>query len=678
MSQLIPLRSQDSARSATRRNVLLLSPSYARDRNTQYFPIGLSYLASYIRQFGHRIVPLNMNNYGSDERYAALADLLEHELVDVIGLGGLTVAFNELDRLITFIRARSERPIVLGGGITSCESELVMRALRPDYMVVGEGELIFRRLLDALGNDAEIERVKGIWHWSEGEPAFTGEGEVVNRLDDLPEPDLELFGMQGYLDILSEHQFSYHETRINVGRSIPITASRSCPFRCTFCYHAGMGTYRRHSIRLVVDHIERCRNRFDTSYFMIYDELFSASKKRIHEFCDLLEERRLDITWYCQLRVDQLDQALLHRMREAGCIHISYGFESGSDEVLHSMKKKVTAEQIARAVEMTRRARIGIQANFLFGDPRETHQTLRDTLDFQQRNQMYFVDWSAVIPYPGTALYEHAEAKGLIRDRVQFMRDLCNISGFLWKSQVNMTGLSDQEYWKTYVRLRELNDENHRKRPAQIVAGRAAGRLRSQLELECPWCERRERILLPYPPDASHGKVNLGSAVGVLGLNIVCAECNRKVHLAANRIPHVAPIYQRFQQALDELARQGRKVVLLPAMDRYFGTFSQDVDLSGLRVEAVLDWREARVGQRFLYGQVARLDEEAVRAHADCVFVVLPWVEHEDALQLLVESGIRDEAVICWNRFFEEHVEQAQGEPPIPSRALTPCIAVGE
>ena len=97
------------------------------------------------------------------------------------------------------------------------------------------------------------------------------EGDGIGNLDDLPLPDLDLFGMEEHLSIQSEQQFSYHESHLQGHKMLPITASRSCPFRCTFCYHAGMGKYRRHSIAATVDHIKACIAKFNVHYFMIYD-----------------------------------------------------------------------------------------------------------------------------------------------------------------------------------------------------------------------------------------------------------------------------------------------------------------------------------------------------------------------------------------------------------------------
>jgi anaerobic magnesium-protoporphyrin IX monomethyl ester cyclase len=664
MGQLIHLGGPRKATAAARpARVLLVSPSYALGPNTSYFPIGLAYISSFIRSFGHEVVALNMNHFTLEQRYAELDRLLRSEQLDVVGITGLTVAFNEIDKIVKFVRARSAAQVVLGGGITSCESELVMETIHPDFMVVSEGELIFRDLLDALQSGSSTAEIKGLWSWVDGRPAYLGEGPSVSQLDELPFPDMELFGIREYLTLQAERQIDYHETRFEPGKAIPITASRSCPYRCTFCYHAGMGSYRRHSMTNVVDNIQRLITAVpEATHISIYDELFSANKKRIYEFCDLLEQRNIKVSWYCQLRVDQLEQALLDRMRQSGCRHISYGFESGSDVILDSMDKKIKARQIAAAVKMTRQAKIGIQANFLFGDPAETEETLQETLRFQQENQLHFVDWSAVIPYPGTRVYNFALDKGLIQDREKFIRSMCNISGYLWNNMINMTTLSDEDYQAWYVRLRELNDQNHRQRPVTIARAQVVDHTRSRMNLVCPHCGKSEDQVIPYPPETSRGPANLRAPIGMIGLNIVCGACNRKAHLKARDIPHVAAIFDDFQRALDRFKQAGTEVVVLPALDRYLGVFGQDIDLQGLPVAAVLDSRPKRVGVPFLGRATEAFTPEAVARHRARPFVILPWVEYERALSALQEAGVPRAQILCWNDRFGDHL-RGDAEP---------------
>ena len=634
--------------------ILLLAPSYHPQVNAAYFPLGLAYVASYTKVRGHEVDGLNLNHYPASDRYTLLMSRIEDGQYDVIGITGLTVCFNEIEKLIKTIRRVSpEIPIVLGGGITSCEGELVMRTLKPDYMVVNEGEVIFVNLLRAIAGECPSSSVVGIWCWMGDTPFYTGKGPEVEDLNTLEEPDLDLMGIERHIAIQDSAQVSYHLVRYDMGKSMPILASRSCPFRCTFCHHAGMGKYKRHDISRVVDQIEGYIKKYKVSCVSIYDELFSANRKRVKEFCELLLERQLNIKWFCQLRVDQLDQEVLDLMKDAGCNYISFGFESGSDTVLGSMRKKINASDIANAVKMTRNANVGFQANFLFGDPAESMETIQESLRFQQENELYFTDWSAVIPYAGTQIFDSSVNAGLIKDKEAFIRSQCNISDYLYKHQINMTRMTDDQYADWYLKLRELNDLNHRKRLARVKASKYMGGWLSKLVIECPSCSHEMHTDFPYPLDArGDGYVNRDAPIGMLGVNILCPSCCRKMHLAPAQIPHVGNIFSNFQQRVEQLARTGTEVVLLPAMDRYFSVFSKDISLCGLNVIAVLDSRKNRIGETFM-GQVTQiLNLGSVQENLHATFMILPWVEYRVAMDLLLKAGVSSERILSWNQLF--------------------------
>jgi len=634
--------------------ILLVAPSYYPQVNAAYFPLGLCYIASYTKAHGHHVDGLNLNHYSEPERYELLKKKIMTGEYDVIGITGLTVCFNEIEKLISIIREQDEGlPIVLGGGITSCEAELVMRTLKPDYMVVNEGEVIFVNLLKAISNEIPLSSVAGIWYWMGDVPFYTGKGPEIDDLDTLDEPDLELMGIRKHIDIQGDSQVSYHLVRYDMGKSMPILASRSCPFKCTFCHHAGMGRYKRHDIKKVVDQIEKYIAKYEINCVSIYDELFSANRKRIQEFCELLLERKLNIKWFCQLRVDQLDQKLLELMKKAGCNYISFGFESGSDVVLESMRKKIKSAAIANAVKMSRKSNVGFQANFLFGDPAETVETVQESLRFQQENELYFTDWSAVIPYAGTQIFDYAYNKGLIEDKEAFIRSQCNISGYLYKHQINMTCMSDDEYADWYIKLREINDLNHRKRLTRVVSSEYKGGWLSCLTLECPSCLTNFRTDFPYPLDAGESdQINLDSPVGMLGINILCPSCCRKMHLTPVQIPHVKKIFSNFQKKIDVLKQDETEVVILPAMDRYFSVFNEDISIHGLNIKAILDSRKSRIGHTFMGHKVQMLDIESIQRNIQATFLILPWVEYRKAIDFLQRTGVKGDNILSWNCSF--------------------------
>lgn len=631
--------------------VLLIAPTYIDTPNTMYFPIGMAYLASYIRSKGYLVDALNMSNYGLENGLEKLQSKLQSEDFDVIGIGALTVAFEQIEKLIKNLRRMSNAKIVIGGGVTSCESELVIKNLLPDYMVISEGEIIFEQLLNHIKNPGNYGLPKGTWSIKDKKVIANNESNAIANLDDLPFPDYDLLGIAEFMKLQSAGSLNYHKLDTSVGKYMPISASRSCPFKCTFCHHAGMGDYRKHSVDYAMKFIKKMLAEHKVKHLSIYDELFSANKQRVMEFCEQL--RPLGVTFMCQLRVDQVDKEMLMTMKKAGCIEISYGIESGSEEVIKSMNKKIHVHQIENAIRLTREAKIGIQGNFLFGDPVETKETIQESLDFQERNKLYFIDWSMVIPYPGTALHSLALSKQMIDDRVQFIKNVADTSKYLWNSPINLTNFSDEEYLSIYAELRELNDINHRKILSKIIRANVIDTAHSFLEIECPHCRHRQKYEnFPFPFNTN---VNMtedrSSFYGFLGINLVCPECRDKHHLLPKNIPHIKTIFEKFDNALKVFVEHSENdIVIMPAMDRYFNSVAKDTSALDIKPFAVLDTRAYRIDKEFLGVKIQELNRNSITALKDKKFIILPWVEYENAYKTLLDNGVDKKKILSWNK----------------------------
>ncbi|MCF6330054.1 MAG: B12-binding domain-containing radical SAM protein [Sulfurimonas sp.] len=636
-------------------SVLLIAPTYVDSPNTMYFPIGMAYLASYIESKGYEVDGLNMSNYGFKNGLQELNLKLQTKKYDVIGIGALTVAFEQIEKLIIYLRGITNAKIVIGGGVTSCESELVIQELKPDYMVISEGELIFEELLSHIRNPDKFNLPKGVWSLKNAEMISNNESHAISDLDLLPFPNYELMGISEFMDLQTGSGWSYHKTDISVGKYMPISASRSCPFQCTFCHHAGMGTYRKHSVKYAIDFIKKMTTQYRVKHLSIYDELFSMDKKRVMEFCK--ELKSLNITFMCQLRVDQVDAEMLMAMKEAGCIEISYGIESGSDIVIKSMNKKVLVKQIENAVRLTKEAKIGIQGNFLFGDPAETKETIEESIRFQEKSKLFFADWSMVIPYPGTVLHQQALDKNIIKDRVQFIKDVSDTSKYLWNKPINLTNFSDEEYLSRYSTLRELNDTNHRKVLSKVIDAVAVDEKHSNMKLECPNCKLTTIYdNLPFPINIKNNLFeDRESFYGFLGINMVCPQCRSKHHLLPKSIEHIKPKFEVFDLALKEFIDVNNdEIVMMPAMDRYVQAVKEDTNLLDIKPIAVLDTRDYRIGNEFLGQKIQKFNDTNISKFKEKKFLILPWIEYAKVYSTLIKNNINENNILSWNKFVQK------------------------
>jgi radical SAM superfamily enzyme YgiQ (UPF0313 family) len=167
-----------------------------------------------------------------------------------------------------------------------------------------------------------------------------------------------------------------------------------------------------YSADYVVGQMEELHQRYGIREFAFEDDTFITFKSRLKEICERLIDLRLDISWTCLGRVNHVTADNLKLMRRAGCWQISYGIESGSQEILALINKRVTLDQVRRAVRLTREAGLRSKGFFILGHPGETRETLRMTTDFALELPLDDISVCLMTPFPGTELYEQAAEFG--------------------------------------------------------------------------------------------------------------------------------------------------------------------------------------------------------------------------------------------------------------------------
>lgn len=399
------------------------------DINYSYlFPLGLAYISSVLKQSGHHVDCLNLNH-----RSGSVENLI-HEALDAGGkydfacTGGLSPYYRHIKKIADAVHShKSDTRLILGGGLISSEPELMLNALNPDFIVIGEGEKAIVELLSCLESKGDLSGVHGIGYRDKSGKVVCNEPQpAIMDLDSLPWPDFEGFEFGTYLDNLKPTDQFFYDLH-DFPRVYPIICSRSCPYRCTFCFHPLGNKYRQRSMDSIMQELEVAIKLYRVNVIAIYDELFSYDRERVYEFCKRLkklqEETSWEIKWSCQMRVDGLDEEFLKTMKDAGCYMVSYGFESYNQVVLDTMKKHITTEQIDNAVQLTLKNNISIQGNFIFGDRSETTQTANETLTYWKRNNHAGILLGFISPYPGTELYNNCIKKGIIKDKLDFIEN---------------------------------------------------------------------------------------------------------------------------------------------------------------------------------------------------------------------------------------------------------------
>jgi radical SAM superfamily enzyme YgiQ (UPF0313 family) len=332
-----------------------------------------------------------------------------------------------VDELVRAIRRALPRAFIVLGGehVTACPEQTLEGCPAADAGVLGEGEETIVDLVDALAAGRDLAEVHGIIHRGPGgRPVRTPRRARIRAIDDIPPPDWSLFPVEAYIDNALTHG-------ANLGRSMPILASRGCPYRCTFCSSPLMWTTRwdARSPEAVVAEMKDYMRRYRVTNFDFYDLTAIVDKRWIVDFCRRIVAERLDITWQLPsgTRSEAIDEEVARLLYASGCRIVNYAPESGSPAELRRIKKKVDPDRMLASMRGAHRAGLSIKANFVFGFPGGSWSDVRHTFAFLARLAWIGVDDVNAFPfspYPGSELFDELVAAGKIRLDAEYFRSL--------------------------------------------------------------------------------------------------------------------------------------------------------------------------------------------------------------------------------------------------------------
>ncbi|MDW8043291.1 MAG: radical SAM protein [Nitrososphaerota archaeon] len=387
-------------------DLLLIFPYFfdGRSKHWQFPPLGIGYIASYVRERGYNVKVLDCTFMSREE----VERVIRKEGARVTGIYSMLSMVKQAKDLAAVASEVSEL-VVAGGPMPSAYPTMFLRDF--DVVVQGEAEQTVGELMDATDRRGEfkLQTVKGL-HLSHrrdgGRPEFTGPRPLVKDLDELPFPARDLYDHRAYQTYYRKN-FGYLMTSM--------IASRGCPFSCDFCWRPDYGrVYRYRSPENVVEEMEEVRYKWGYERIWFADELFIASKKHVLKLCEEIVKEGIDVQWECLSRVDLFDAEVAKAMRRAECDKVIFGLESGDDYVLRNlMNKRITTSQSKSAVKTAKRAGMKVAAFFILGYPGETNETMLRTIKFASSLPLDYFSMQVPYPLPGTGLYER------VRDRME-------------------------------------------------------------------------------------------------------------------------------------------------------------------------------------------------------------------------------------------------------------------
>lgn len=363
-------------------------------------PLGLGYIAAYLRRAGHSVEVCDLNNFGMTEesflREAAAAR------PDLVGLATFTTNFMSARRLAAEVKRRVGCLTVMGGPHATALPRSTLGAVAGlDAVIRGEGELPMLALaaqFDARGG-VDFSSVPGAAYIDGGACRENPCPAPIEALDGLPYPARDLNGGRVY----------FRRRWLHFGqKSMTVVSSRGCPGQCTFCANICMGRrFRAQSPGYFVGELELLRAEHGVTHFQIYDDCFTADPRRVAAICELLLAKMPGVSWGAFGRVNTLqDEGLLRLMKRAGCRHILLGIESGSQKILDLMKKGTTLAAAERCCALLRRCGIACSNSFILGGEGETRETAEETIAFAAKLGSELINVPVMVPLPGTPLFE--------------------------------------------------------------------------------------------------------------------------------------------------------------------------------------------------------------------------------------------------------------------------------
>ena len=335
-------------------------------------PLGLLYLGAVLEENGveAEVVDLNFHN---DFK------ILENMDADFYGLYCSSPLIKSALAVNSFLKETHPDAVrIVGGPHATCVPDDLVEHF--DKVIVGEGE---RAILTAL-KDRSPKIISKI---------------PIQDLDSIPYPARHLIPIK-----------EYHR-RVGGLPSIGLITARGCPASCAFCSKVWGKTVRFRSAKNIIGEVEECIEQYNISALSIRDDTFTLNRKRLFEILNGFET--LDVTWRCLTRVDQVDKKTLEAMRDAGCVQIVYGLESGNQQILDNLGKGTTVEQNFEAIKLTKEAGIEAKAAVIVGNPGETWETVQNTVDMVEKIMPDEAILCIFTPYPGSPVWEDPEAFGM-------------------------------------------------------------------------------------------------------------------------------------------------------------------------------------------------------------------------------------------------------------------------
>ncbi|MDR2623128.1 MAG: B12-binding domain-containing radical SAM protein [Methanobrevibacter sp.] len=368
---------------------IALVNTLGRYSKTKYIHHGIAYIIQYANLHGEKVDFIDLRKFSWKEF---------KDIIKCYDLVGYSVVSNDYQRAIKAIsinrKANSDVTVVVGGIDPSIDSGKYVKNQNIDYVVAGEGEISFFKIIQAKKANKKLEKLIL--------------GERIENLDELGFINRDIFPEEE----ASDPYFSKRRFSIFVGRV--------CLYNCKYCQPVTRSMFgsrlRVRSPEHVVKELIYLRNKYGLYYFQILDDNILQNRKWLHEFIEYYKFNNFEAKFMIGGRSDNVIkfEDLIKELHEMGLRMVFMGYESGSNRMLKLFNKGTTVEQNEHAISILNKNKIQSIGSLMFGFPQETKYDMKLTEEFIKRNPDIFWEIFTFIPFPGTHLFNEYKKKDLL------------------------------------------------------------------------------------------------------------------------------------------------------------------------------------------------------------------------------------------------------------------------
>jgi len=339
--------------------------------------------------------------------------LLQEERPDLIGITAFSLERQEAHNLASMAKSLYPQvPVVIGGPLPTSDWENTASDPNIDYAVLGEGELTLQSLVESLEAGEKYPEIKGLAYKQNGEVRCFGFPDFIADLDIIPMPAWDMIDLDFYFNNkLKRSSMNPHQKS---SRSAPLITTRGCPYQCTYCHNVFGKMLRKRSVESVIEEISYLKRANNVEDIDIIDDIFNLDRERAKKICDRIVEEKLNIgiAFPNGLRVDQMDEELVDKLKEAGCYRIVYAIETGEPAIQKAIKKRLNLKKAKNIIDYTSKKGISTGGFFMLGFLDETEEQMNMTVNFALKSKLHTAAFFVVQPFPKTELFEQAKKAG--------------------------------------------------------------------------------------------------------------------------------------------------------------------------------------------------------------------------------------------------------------------------